>query len=143
MPRAESAWAAQRVVAQRAAAQVREPQVREPQVREPQVVARCSLVEECLARADQCQDPARSHPCLGNPRPDREALPEDREDRPDREYQAKKAPQWILPERLGLAQWGGRQAWDRALPKGLARLEHRPDRAATDFSLSYRRQEVS
>jgi len=122
-----------------------QPVVAQPvvaQVQEPPVV-RHSRVEECLARAGQCQDPARSHPCPGNPRPDREALPENQEDQPDRGYPVKKAHHRILPESPGPAQPGNRQAWDRVLPKGLARLEHHPDQAATNFPVSYRWQRIS
>lgn len=109
------------------------------QVLEPPVVAQHSLVAEWQARADQCQDWPRSYPCRANPQPDREATLENKEDlRPGKTCPLKKAYQCILPESKGL---GNRQAWDRALPMGLARLEHYPGWSAIDFSLSYRQEE--
>ena len=56
---------------QQAAAQ--EVQQAAAQVGELLVVAPARPVEECLARADQCREPARGHPCRGNPRPGKEA----------------------------------------------------------------------
>lgn len=111
-------WAAQPVAVQRGVVQRGAVPLEAAPLGEPPVVARRNQVEECLARADQCQDPAESHPCLGNLRPDREC-------------QAKRVPQRILPEYRD-------PAWAPALPKGLAFLGHRRDRAATDFPLSYR-----
>jgi hypothetical protein len=94
-------------------------------------------VVECLARADLCQVPAKGHPCQGNPQRGREATPAHKEDQPVKACPVKKAHhQWILPGSQGPAPPDNQQAWDRVLPKGLARLEHRPDRAATDFSFS-------
>jgi hypothetical protein len=111
-------------------------------VAQVQVVAQHSLVAEWPARTDQCQDWPRSCLCQANLQPEREAVRENKEDlRPAKTCPVKKAYQWTLPENKGLAQLGNRQAWGRALPTGLARLEHYPDRAAIDFSLSYRREE--
>ena len=45
------------------------------QVEELLVVAPAKLAEGCPARADQCQEPARGHPCRDNPRLGKEAPP--------------------------------------------------------------------
>jgi len=50
------------------------------QVQEPLVVAQRSLVAECLARAQQSQEPARRHPCRDNRQPVKEATPGTRGD---------------------------------------------------------------
>lgn len=103
------------------------------QVQEPLVVAQ-RLVAECLGRAQQCQEPARRRPCRDNRQPDRQAMQGTQQAlQPARECPVKKAHQRILPGSQGPAQVGNRQAWDRALPQGLARLERVPVREDTDF----------
>ena len=74
------------------------------QVPEPPLVAQHSPVEECLARADQCREPARRHPCRGNPRPGKEAPPGNQAVLyPDQVHLGRKAHHEIQPEHRGPA----------------------------------------
>ena len=58
---------------------------------------------------------------------------EPREDQSTQECPLQKAHQWLPPKNKGPPQPGSRQAWDRALRQGLARLEQYPDPGGTDF----------
>jgi hypothetical protein len=87
---------------QQAAAQ--EVQQAAAQVGELLVVAAARPVEECLARADQCREPARGHLCRGNPRPGKEAPPGNQVVLyPDQVHLGRKAHHEIQPEHKGPA----------------------------------------
>ena len=83
---------------------VQEVQQAAAQVGELLVVALAKLVEGCPARVDQCQEPARGHPCRDNPRPGKEAPPGNQAALyPDQVYLGRKAHHEIQPEHRGPA----------------------------------------
>ena len=83
---------------------VQEVQQAAAQVGELLVVAPVRLAEVCPARADQCREPARRHPCRGNPRPGKEAPPGNQVVLyPDQVHLGRKAHHEIQPEHRGPA----------------------------------------
>ncbi|SEL54110.1 hypothetical protein [Nitrosovibrio tenuis] len=92
------------------------------------------LVEECLARADQCQDPAKGHPCRDNPLLGKEASPDNQVARhPAKACLERKAHQEIQPEHKGPVRLEGSHLGRALVPyQGQALQGRHPDQVVTD-----------